>query len=93
MNRRELKDIIDASVFEYQCKVKRVKKCLRYSFRPGYYTYYLIVNYSDNSMQLWCTFDWPNARIESKFDSLYVHELSKDDLVQLFKMFKIDLIK
>ena len=56
MKRDELKDIINNSVFEYQCKIKSNKKHLRYSFRPGYYTYYLAVNYTDNSLQLWCHF-------------------------------------
>jgi len=92
MTRKELKDSINNSVFEYQCKVKGNKNHLRYLFRPGDYTYFLIVNYNDNSIKLWSHFDWPNERIESKFDYLYVHELSKEDLVQLFKIFKINLL-
>lgn len=91
MTRKELKDIVDSSLFEYQCKIKGNKNHLRYSFRPGYYTYFLVVNYSNNSIKLWCHYDWPNERIESKFDCLYVRELSREDLVNLFKMFKIHL--
>jgi hypothetical protein len=88
MNRKDLKECIQELPFEYVCKVKGNKNHLRYHYdkNEGYW-FLLIINYTENSCSLFGHGKWPNERIESKFDYLYVHDLSKQQLIDFINIF------
>ena len=88
MTRQELKETIEKLPFEYVSKIKGDKKHLRYHYdkNQGYW-FLLTVNYNDNSCSLSGHGKWPNERIETKFDYLYVYDLSQVQLINFINIF------
>ena len=90
MNRQELKECVANLPFKYICKIKGNKNHLRYHYdKNAGYWFLLTINYNDNSCSLSGHGKWPNERIESKFDYLYVHDLSKNQLIDFINIFII----
>ena len=88
MTRKELKETIALLPFEYICKIKGNKDHLRYHYNKNeVYWFLLTVNYKDNSCSLIGFGEWPNERIETKFDNLFVHDLNKEQFMNILNCF------
>jgi hypothetical protein len=87
MTRKELKEFIESSGFEYQSKIKGRKSHQRHCKNHAHGWFSLIVDYNENTISLTYHGRFPNERMEPIFSYFYMHGLTKEQLQYILDIF------